>query len=122
MSKKVLAIYYTQSGQMTDIMENFTAPLVADGANVDIVSVKPVVDYNFPWTGSRFFSVMPDCQLGVPTELHDFELKHDSYDLVILGYQPWFLSPSIPSNSIIQHPKIQGGGKRYAGGDNICRA
>jgi hypothetical protein len=107
MSKKVLAIYYTQSGQMTDIMENFTAPLIADGADVDLVSVKPVVDYNFPWTGSRFFSVMPDCQLGVPTELREFELKHDSYDLIILGYQPWFLSPSIPSNSIIQHPQFR---------------
>ncbi|MES2277007.1 MAG: hypothetical protein V4592_13345 [Bacteroidota bacterium] len=107
MSKKVLAIYYTQSGQMSDIMENFTAPLIADGADVDLISVKPVVDYNFPWTGSRFFSVMPDCQLGVPTLLKDFELKHDSYDLIILGYQPWFLSPSIPSNSIIQHPKFR---------------
>ncbi|GAB3932710.1 hypothetical protein [Mucilaginibacter myungsuensis] len=107
MTKKVLAIYYTQSGQMTDIITQFTSPLVESGADVDIVSVKPVVDYNFPWTGSRFFSVMPDCQLGVPTELHDFQLKHDSYDLVILAYQPWFLSPSIPSNSIIQHPKFR---------------
>lgn len=107
MPKKVLAIYYTQSGQMTDIMENFTAPLVKDGVDVDVVSVKPVEDYDFPWTGSRFFKVMPDCQLGVPTPLHDFELKDDAYDLIILGYQPWFLSPSIPSNSIIQHPKFR---------------
>jgi len=107
MSKKVLAIYYTQSGQMGDIMGNLTAPLITAGADVDVVSVKPVVDYNFPWTGSRFFSVMPDCVLIVPTELEPFELKHERYDLVILGYQPWFLSPSIPSNSIIQHPKFR---------------
>ncbi|QKJ32658.1 hypothetical protein HQ865_23805 [Mucilaginibacter mali] len=107
MSKKVLAIYYTQSGQMTDIISNFTAPLIAGGVDVDIVLVQPVVNYDFPWTGSRFFSVMPDCQLGVPTELQPFELKHNAYDLVILGYQPWFLSPSIPSNSIIQHPKFR---------------
>ena len=107
MSKKVLAIYYTQSGQMSDIINNFTAPLIAAGDDVDHVQVKPVVDYNFPWTGSRFFSVMPDCQLGVPTELQPFELKYDAYDLIILGYQPWFLSPSIPSNSIIQHPKFR---------------
>lgn len=107
MSKKVLVIYYTQSGQMSDIMDNFTGPLVAAGNDVDRIQVKPVVDYNFPWTGSRFFSVMPDCQLGVPTQLEDFNLKHDQYDLIILGYQPWFLSPSIPSNSIIQHPKFR---------------
>lgn len=107
MSKKVLAIYYTQSGQMSDIINNFTAPLIAGGVDVDIVRVNPVVNYDFPWTGKRFFSVMPDCQLGVPTELQPFELKHEAYDLVILGYQPWFLSPSIPSNSIIQHPKFR---------------
>jgi hypothetical protein len=107
MSKKVLVIYYTQSGQMSDIMDNFTAPLVVAGNDVDRIQVKPVADYNFPWTGSRFFSVMPDCQLGVPTQLEDFTLKHDAYDLIILGYQPWFLSPSIPSNSIIQHPKFR---------------
>jgi len=105
MSKKVLAIYYSQSGQMGDIIANFTAPLA--GADIDIVRVQPVINYNFPWTGKRFFSVMPDCQLGVPTELQSFELKHDEYDLIILGYQRWFLSPSIPSNSIMQHPKFR---------------
>jgi hypothetical protein len=107
MSKKVLAIYYTQSGQMTEIMEYLTAPLTKAGVDVDMVLVQPVVNYDFPWTGSRFFSVMPDCQLGVPTPLREITLKHSRYDLVILGYQPWFLSPSIPSNSIIQHPRFR---------------
>ena len=107
MQKKVLAIYYTQSGQMTDIINNFTSPIISAGNDVDIISVKPVVDYNFPWTGKRFFSVMPDCQLGVPTNLQPFKLKYDKYDLIILGYQPWFLSPSIPSNSIMLHAKFK---------------
>jgi hypothetical protein len=107
MSKKVLAIYYSQSGQLGDIMRNFTAPLIAGGADVDIINVQPEVNYDFPWTGSRFFSVMPDCVLSVPAPLKPFQLKQEEYDLVILGYQPWFLSPSIPSNSIIQHPEFR---------------
>ena len=50
---------------------------------------------------------MPDAVLGVPTELEPFSLKETSYDLIILGYQAWFLSPSIPSNSILAHPSMQ---------------
>lgn len=50
---------------------------------------------------------MPDSVLGVPTQLQPFELKETAYDLVIFGYQPWFLSPSIPANSILNHPVIK---------------
>ena len=107
MDKKVLAIYYTQSGQMGDIISSFTAPIAGAGATVERVQVKPVTEYKFPWKGNHFFSVMPDCVLSVPTALQPFELKEKSYDLVILGYQPWFLSPSIPSNSIINSSEFK---------------
>jgi hypothetical protein len=107
MNKKVLAVYYTQSGQLGEIIDSFTAPLIEEGATVEKVQIKPVVDYAFPWTGKRFFSVMPDCVLGVPTELEPIILKEKSYDLIILGYQPWFLSPSIPSNSLLSNPTFR---------------
>lgn len=107
MDKKVLAIYYTQSGQMTDIMNSFTAPMIQAGASVEKVIVKPVTEYSFPWTGSRFFSVMPDCVLSVPTQLEPINLKEKAYDLIVLGYQPWFLSPSIPSNSLLILPEFK---------------
>jgi len=107
MSKKVLAIYYTQSGQMGEIIETFTAPLVEAGASVEKVQVKLVKDYEFPWTGKRFFSVMPSCVLGIPEPIEPLNLKETSYDLVILGYQPWFLSPSIPTNSLLQSDEFK---------------
>jgi len=107
MNKKVLAIYYTQSGQMRDIIDNFTAPLAAAGDHVEKVQVKLVSDYPFPWTGQRFYSVMPDCVQEVPAELEPLNLEEKRYDLVILGYQPWFLWPSIPSNSILNNPAIK---------------
>jgi len=108
MDKKILAIYYTQSGQMRDIINSFTAPLVEAGAVVEKVQVKLVSDYPFPWTGARFYSVMPDCVQEVPAELQPLDLKEKKYDLVILGYQPWFLWPSIPSNSILNTPEVKG--------------
>ena len=107
MSKKVLAIYYTQSGQMTEIINSFTAPLAEAGAIVEYVQIKPVEDFNFPWTGKSFFSVMPDCVLGVPRTIAEPEFMEKKYDLVILGYQPWFLSPSIPSNALLHNDKFK---------------
>jgi len=107
MRKKVLAIYYSQSGQLGEIIDNITAPLAAAGVMVEKVRIKPVNDYPFPWTGERFYDVMPDCVLGVPVSLEPFTLQETSYDLIILGYQSWFLSPSIPSNSLLQHPSFK---------------
>lgn len=107
MAKKVLAIYYSQSGQLGDIIDHLTAPLTDAGISVEKVRVKMVNEYAFPWTADRFFSVMPDCQLDVPVEVAPYELKETRYDLVILGYQAWFLSPSIPFNSLMQTPRLK---------------
>ena len=107
MGKKILVIYYTQSGQLEDIVNNFTAPLLEAGNTVDKVRIHVANDYPFPWNGKAFFAVMPDCVLGVPTELKPFQLKENKYDLIILGYQAWFLSPGIPTNSILQHPAVK---------------
>jgi len=107
MSKKILAIYYTQSGQMAQIIQTFTAPLIEAGNQVEIVTIKPVDDYNFPWTGERFFSVMPSCVLGIPVPIEPLNLKESKYDLIILGYQPWFLSPSLPSSSLLQSDEFR---------------
>ncbi len=106
MSKKVLAIYYSQSGQLGEIIDNITQPLLDGGVSVEKLRIRPVNDYPFPWTGERFYDVMPDCVLGVPVELEPFVLKETSYDLVIMGYQSWFLSPGIPSNSLLHHPSF----------------
>ena len=108
MSKKILVIYYTQSGQLEDILYNFTTPLIEAGNTVESVRVHVAKDYPFPWTGESFFAVMPDCVLSVPTELKPFQLKENKYDLIILGYQAWFLSPSIPVNSILNNPSVKG--------------
>ena len=104
MGKKILAIYYSQSGQLGEIIDRFTAPLETAGHEVEKVRIETEPKYPFPWTSQSFYSVMPDCVLGVPCGLAPFELGSASYDLIILGYQAWFLSPSIPVNSLLHHP------------------
>jgi hypothetical protein len=107
MNKKVLAVYYTQSGQLKQILDNFTAPFAQAGITVETVSIQPKKDYPFPWTTPSFFDAMPESVLTIPTEIVPFQCSEKKYDLIIFAYQPWFLSPSIPANSILQHPSFK---------------
>lgn len=107
MSKKVLAIYYTQSGQLEEIVRSFTQPFVDEGVHVEYLRIRPVHDFPFPWTSDRFFDAMPESVLQKPVELLPFPLQHEKYDLIVFAYQPWFLSLSIPSLSALHHPAIR---------------
>lgn len=106
MSKKILVIYYSQTGQLGNILDHFTSPLKTAGNSLEAVRVQPVEPYPFPWSSKSFFAQMPDSVLHVPTQLKPLTLKETAYDLVIIGYQAWFLSPSIPVNSILTHPSV----------------
>jgi hypothetical protein len=104
MGKKVLAVFYSQSGQLEDIIDHFTRPLQDAGATVEKLRIYPAEAYTFPWTGKSFFAVMPDSVNQVPGQLQPFSFAASSYDLIVLGYQAWFLSPSIPFNSLLNDP------------------
>jgi hypothetical protein len=107
MSKKVLAVYFTQSGQLGEIIDNLTKSLIAPGVSVEKVQVSPVKKFPFPWTTDTFFEAMPESVQCTPAELEPFQPRESKYDLIILGIQPWFLSPSIPMSSFIQHPSFK---------------
>ncbi len=104
MSKKILAIYYTQTGQLGDIITNFLLPFKQGDFTVEKICINPVTNFSFPWNSDSFFEAMPESVLGKPAMLQPFQLKESSYDLIILGYQPWFLSPSIPTTSLLEDP------------------
>ncbi len=106
-AKQVLIIYYSQTGQLAEIVDEFSKPFNTDGINLEIVRINPVHNFDFPWTSEKFFEAMPESVLYVPVELEDFSFKQDKYDLVVFAYQPWFLSMSIPANSLLSHPKFQ---------------
>jgi len=89
MGKKILAIYYSQSGQLREIIDNLCRPLEEAGHTIERLQVRLQNDYPFPWTSKSFFNVMPDAVLGTTAELAPFTLKETRYDLVILGYQAW---------------------------------
>lgn len=100
-SKKILVINYSQSGQLHEIIEDFMKPF--EEFDVDRVIVEPKNKFEFPWKTSKFYDAMPESVLEIPAEIEPIEYKHDKYHLIIFGYQPWFLSPSIPANSILHN-------------------
>ena len=107
MGKKVLAVFYSQSGQLEEIIDHFIRPFQLAGAEVEKLRIYPEKAYPFPWSGKSFFSVMPDCVLQVPGKLQPFTFKETKYDLIVLGYQAWFLSPSIPFNTLLLNPQFR---------------
>jgi len=101
--KHILAINYSQSGQLDQILENLLEPL-RDNEQLEIEQVKvlPQAPFPFPWTSDAFWGAMPGCVLEDGMDIAPINLKRDKYDLVIFGYQVWFLSISLPSMAILQ--------------------
>lgn len=109
MTKRILVLQYSQSGQLKEIMANFCSPLTADSERyeLDIVNYNPAKAFPFPWTGDVFFDTMPETVLEIEQPLEPLHFKYEQYDMVILGYQPWYLSPSLPFSSLLQHTELQ---------------
>ena len=103
--KRVLVVYYTQSGQLKEIIDSVLSPLTE--VTIDFLPIDTATPFPFPWTGDTFFDAFPESYLQIPQSLQPFNLPHTDYDLVILGYQVWYLSPSIPLSSFLQHPEAK---------------
>lgn len=100
--KKILIVYYTQTGQLKQIVDSITEPLNKD-FQLFFEELKPVPAFPFPWTGSSFFQAFPESVKEIACELEPLKIDTTvDYDLVILAYQVWYLSPSIPINSFLK--------------------
>ncbi len=105
--KSVLIVYYTQTGQLKHIADTICEEFKGI-ADVDYYKIQPVHDFPFPWSSDEFFDTMPESVKGIPVELDLSDFPSDKqYDLVILAYQVWYLSPSIPFMSFLQSPKAK---------------
>ena len=101
--KKILVVYYSQSGQQLSIIRSLTKPLAEAGHTIHIEEIQPVEKYPFPWTAYQFFNAFPETFHQKPLAIKSLSPKaFDNYDLVIIGYQPWFLTPSRPISSFLQ--------------------
>lgn len=102
---KILTISFSQTGQLDEIISNFLKPFPAE--LIDRVRYEPETPFPFPWSTDVFFDTMPETVCEEPVPLKKIDFKQEKYDLIILGYQPWFLSPSLPASSLLQLPEFQ---------------
>jgi len=103
--KKILVASYSQSGQLNEIIDQFLLPFNSN--DVERLNLVPLKPFPFPWTTDVFFDKMPECVQEEAIELQPLQFYEEKYDLIVLGYQPWFLSPSLPVTSLLQNIRFQ---------------
>ncbi len=103
--RNVLVIYFTQSGQLAEIAHKIAKPLEeSPEVTVRFHEIKMEKPFPFPWNKEAFFDAFPESFLQIPAEIQPVpqSLLDTKWDLVLLHYQVWFLSPSIPINSFLK--------------------
>jgi len=106
MKRNILVIYYSQTGQLEDIVKNVAKPFEAQKEEYDITyyNIQLKKDFPFPWSGDVFFNTFPESYLQIPSEIlpPPEEVLNKNFDLILFGYQVWYLTPSIPVISFLK--------------------
>ena len=109
--KRILVVHYSQSGQLTRMLDAILAPLrKVQHTPLDIVelALEPAEPFPFPWGFMQFLDAFPESFLLEPRPLKPLpELGCERFDLVILGYQAWYLAPSQPMTAFLQSPQAK---------------
>lgn len=102
--KEILIVYYSQTGQLKTILENIASTLSGEVIRITNLPITPQKEYPFPWKADEFYGAFPETFLQIPTPLTPVpsDILNKKYDLVILGYTVWYLTPSIPINSFLK--------------------
>lgn len=91
--RRALVVYHTQTGQLERCARAIAAPLQIAGHVVDFLKLETAAAYPFPWTFWEFLDAFPESVYLDPPPLKSWQAS-SRYDLVILCYSPWFLSPA----------------------------
>jgi hypothetical protein len=105
--RQVLIVHYSQTGQLDRLAQSVCAPLQQHGdIQLDFLQLQPAQPYPFPWPFLDFFRIFPETVLMRPQPLLPLAVDASKrYDLVILAYQVWFLSPSQPMTAFLASPE-----------------
>jgi hypothetical protein len=100
---RILVLYYTQSGQLRTLIDSILQDITAH-AEIDFAPITPQLPFPFPWDTHAFFDAMPETVAHLPAPVNPIreDVYGKEYDLIILGYQPWFLNPSQPITAFLQ--------------------
>ncbi|HIP45305.1 MAG TPA: dialkylresorcinol condensing enzyme [Sulfurospirillum arcachonense] len=96
MPKKVLVLYYSQTGQLKNVIDSFISKLPDEDVSVHVRAIEPVESYPYPWNFYDFADEFAEAVHVDGCEVKEVEFLDNDYDLIILGYTIWFLAPSSP--------------------------
>lgn len=100
---KVLLVYYSQTGQLSALAESFARPLQQQpDIQLEYFPLQPQQPYMFPWKFTPFFNIFPETVHLQPAPIKPPEFGAERYDLIIIAYTVWFLSPSQPITAFMQ--------------------
>jgi len=102
--QRILVVYYSQTGQLGSIARTLVEPLeAAEDCRVTCRALDPETPYPFPWPFFDFLDVFPETVLLDPPPIRDPGLDAEArFDLVILAYTVWFLSPAPPITAFLK--------------------
>ncbi|VAW49496.1 Dialkylrecorsinol condensing enzyme [hydrothermal vent metagenome] len=106
---KVLVLHYSQTGQLSRVIQTITEPLVNHpGIDVTFRTIESIKKYPFPWPFIEFFCNFPEAVYMDAPENKPLDINDGSqFDLIILGYQVWFLSPSLPTTALLRSDQAE---------------
>lgn len=102
--KKILVVYFTQTGQAKQALDATLNPFKENkNYQLDYLLIKPKKAFPYPWSYTEFFDIFPETVHGIPCELESLDIDTSTnYDLIVIAYQPWFLSVCVPISSFLQ--------------------
>ena len=104
--KKVLVVYYSQTGQLTSVVKSICQAIESDTIQVTYQALQPEPEYPFPWPLLKFLDVFPESVYLDPPQLKPLQVDvTQSFDLIIIAYTVWFLSPSLPITAFLKSPQ-----------------
>jgi hypothetical protein len=105
--KRALIIYYSQVGQTEKAVEHLARGLGRAMAT-DVRRLEPEEPYTFPWSMRNFFRAFPRCVQSVAPRTRPLDVAWGDYDLVLLAYPVWFLSPALPMQGFLLSEEARG--------------
>ncbi len=71
--KEVLIIHYSQSGQLTEIVNNIVLDLKTPETNLTFLNIEMEKPFPFPWNKKEFYGVFPETFLQIPKKPNRFQ-------------------------------------------------
>ncbi|MDO4698458.1 MAG: dialkylresorcinol condensing enzyme [Pasteurellaceae bacterium] len=103
MAKHILIVSYSQTGQLTALADSFVRPLQGQAdICLEHFTIQPCEPYPFPWRFTPFFNLFPETVHLRPAPIEPPHFQRQQYDLIIIAYTVWFLSPSQPITAFMQ--------------------